>query len=172
MSESTGAAPAQVNFIVVVATTWAKLPVWVRAMPPLLLMVLLWLSSNRTPERAQSALWRQLLHNCGHVVAYALLGAALWFAFTRRPPTELQPWRSRIAWGAAVCYGVVDELHQSFVPGRVCSFGDLVTDAGGAALAICWLRWQMRLSVTPIASLLACVAACLAGVALATFTPW
>jgi hypothetical protein len=34
----------------------------------------------------------------------------------------------------AVGYGVTDEIHQSFVPGRFASVGDLVADAIGAAL--------------------------------------
>jgi VanZ family protein len=29
-------------------------------------------------------------------------------------------------------YGVTDELHQAFVPGRVASIGDLVADSIGA----------------------------------------
>lgn len=34
----------------------------------------------------------------------------------------------------AVAYGITDEIHQSFVPGRSPSIGDLVADAVGAAL--------------------------------------
>ena len=40
----------------------------------------------------------------------------------------------------ASLYGVVDELHQSYVPGRMCSFADFASDAVGAALAIVILR--------------------------------
>lgn len=40
-------------------------------------------------------------------------------------------------------WGVLDEVHQSFVPGRFSSAGDVVADALGAALAIVvWAAWR------------------------------
>lgn len=35
-----------------------------------------------------------------------------------------------------VVYGAVDELHQSFVPGRLCEFGDFLFDALGCAFFV------------------------------------
>ena len=35
----------------------------------------------------------------------------------------------------AVAYGILDEIHQFFVPGRSCSINDFVLDAGGIAFA-------------------------------------
>ena len=40
------------------------------------------------------------------------------------------------AFAVAVLYGVTDELHQTFVPGRVASEADLVVDAMGALLGV------------------------------------
>lgn len=34
----------------------------------------------------------------------------------------------------AIAYGISDELHQSFVPGRVSAFGDIAADSIGAIL--------------------------------------
>jgi VanZ family protein len=39
------------------------------------------------------------------------------------------------AWAIAVAYGVTDEWHQSFVPGRSAELRDLAADAMGALLA-------------------------------------
>jgi len=38
----------------------------------------------------------------------------------------------------AVCtvFGILDELHQSFVPGRDCNAGDMLADIAGSALGI------------------------------------
>lgn len=45
-----------------------------------------------------------------------------------------------LAFGLALLYGISDELHQSFVPGRVPDILDLVSDGLGAALALA--AWQ------------------------------
>lgn len=47
---------------------------------------------------------------------------------------------SRLAFWIAVLYGVSDEVHQSFVPGRDASVCDLATDVAGAWLALEALR--------------------------------
>lgn len=60
-----------------------------------------------------------------------------------------------LAWLAVSFFGVTDEWHQSFVPGRSCEFGDWVADTSGAALAsalyTCWGWYRTRLegSVLP-----------------------
>jgi VanZ family protein len=56
----------------------------------------------------------------------------------------LTGWRWRRVAGAslvaaflmAVAYGVSDELHQSFVPGRTPDVADVAADAAGAAIAL------------------------------------
>lgn len=40
------------------------------------------------------------------------------------------------AWGFAVLYGLTDEFHQSFVPGRHASGTDVLADAVGAGLLL------------------------------------
>ncbi len=48
-----------------------------------------------------------------------------------------------LAFGLALLYGISDEFHQSFVPGRVPDALDLISDGLGAALALAaW--WGLR----------------------------
>jgi VanZ family protein len=76
----------------------------------------------------------------GHWLGYALLGVAVARALAGGLPRRIT---LRIAVGATlVCvgYGITDEFHQSFVPGRVADIADLYADAAGAmaAVAACW----------------------------------
>jgi len=74
----------------------------------------------------------------GHLAAYALLAALLWWALrgsgVRYPATA--------ALLAAVLYGASDEFHQSFVPGRTMTISDLLVDLIGASLALLIISWQ------------------------------
>ena len=69
----------------------------------------------------------------GHYILYAALGALFLLAL---PPTS-PPWRAAItAIVLASLYGVTDEFHQSFVPGRVPDVGDWLVDTAGAITAV------------------------------------
>ena len=41
-----------------------------------------------------------------------------------------------VAWGIAALYGVFDEIHQYFVPERVCSVRDMAINAAGALAGV------------------------------------
>jgi VanZ family protein len=70
----------------------------------------------------------------GHFIGYTLLSALAVRGFARGH------WRGvngRSAWQAIVMsslYGVTDEFHQSFVPGRTPSIGDWCADTVGACV--------------------------------------
>lgn len=51
--------------------------------------------------------------------------------------------RSHIGtWICAIIFGVTDEIHQFFIPGRTPSFRDLSFDALGAGLML-WVLWKL-----------------------------
>jgi VanZ family protein len=68
-----------------------------------------------------------------HAAAYALLAILLARALPSRAGRGADRWTLI----AALCflYGLADEWHQSFVPGRSCDVGDALADVAGAALA-------------------------------------
>jgi len=69
-----------------------------------------------------------------HGVEYAVLGALLVRALLRGPPRLRVPAALAVAVVGAAVFGVTDELHQAFTPGRYCSAFDAVADGVGGAL--------------------------------------
>lgn len=65
----------------------------------------------------------------GHLGLYGILGMALAWGVVRQQAPGRWRW---ILLGAV--YGASDEWHQSFVPGRDASLGDLAMDAVGVVL--------------------------------------
>jgi len=81
------------------------------------------------------------LRKLGHLTEYVIFAALLWRALRRG--TRLQARVSKlflVAWLAAAIFAVTDEFHQSFVPSRTATLGDVLIDICGAfvGLAICW----------------------------------
>ena len=71
----------------------------------------------------------------GHFAEFLVLGILLIRAFhggMTGPPTLRTLVLAAVA---AILWALADEFHQSFVPGRVASAGDLLSDAGGAVAA-------------------------------------
>lgn len=111
---------------------------------PLLVMSAIYYSSSQSGS-AQTVgsmpLGPGWFHNLLHVPAYALLAASWDLALPQR-----RRWRGAILiFALTLGYGIFDEWHQSFVPGRECSAADLLRDAVGAGLGL-WLSNRMMLS--------------------------
>ncbi len=114
------------------------LPRPVRLLAPIAFMALLWHASSRELAVTGGGLLGGFAHNGLHVVAYAVLATSWIFALTRREMLEDAAAGRRCATVAcllAMAYGVADEVHQSFVPGRTASLGDVCSDVCGAAMA-------------------------------------
>jgi VanZ family protein len=70
-----------------------------------------------------------------HLAAYGVLGALVLNALADGVLAGYTVPRAVLAIAITVLYGVGDELHQSFVPGRTPDALDVLADAAGAALA-------------------------------------
>jgi VanZ family protein len=72
----------------------------------------------------------------GHFAGYAALGATVLRATAGGRWAGVTARTAALAWSICLAYGVTDEVHQGFVPGRTPALDDLVADAAGAASAI------------------------------------
>ncbi len=87
--------------------------------------LIFWLSHQPSIPVPMWFLYQDKLY---HFVEYHLLAFSLAHAYSR----GTQKNRFLFAFLIAAAYGITDELHQSFVPGRDCSFWDWLADALGA----------------------------------------
>jgi hypothetical protein len=126
------------------------------AVPLLIMAAFYWLSSlpgTRLPDGSELyALFYWIspsLQNALHVPAYAFLAVAwrwvlgAWLRSSRA--------QSIGACGIACAFGVFDEWHQSFVPGRYGSLTDAALDVAGAVVGICLAAWASRYAATSAA---------------------
>lgn len=72
--------------------------------------------------------WDKVVHFTEYAVLSALLFMALRSSFPNRPPVRL----AYAAAFAASLYGLSDEFHQSFVPGREAGGMDWIADIAGS----------------------------------------
>jgi VanZ family protein len=100
-----------------------------RLAPPLLYVAVISLASSVSP-RATTAVSGNVFHPVEYAGLAFLLQYALHTGFARPP----RPRRLALAAVLAAAFGVVDELHQAFVPGRDASALDVALDAAGALL--------------------------------------
>jgi VanZ family protein len=83
-----------------------------------------------------------------HLLVYAGLAVVLVRALSGGRWAGVTPATSLQAAMMTIAYGVIDEWHQAFVPGRHADARDVLADAVGAALAVAVLgavaRWSRR----------------------------
>ena len=66
-----------------------------------------------------------------HLAEYAVLGFLAYRFFRRWLPGKSAAFVVMLAFSFALFYGVTDEFHQSFVPGRDSSWLDVLADGAG-----------------------------------------
>lgn len=92
-------------------------------------------SAQPDPPMAASAPDKPL-----HALAYAGLAVLAFRAVAGGLPAPVTRRHAAAVLAITIGYGVTDEIHQMFVPGRTAELADLVADATGAAagLIACW----------------------------------
>jgi VanZ family protein len=147
---------------------WLAAPLALRWLAVAATVGALWWSSSQSPRPSEPSVVGGLLHNSMHVVAYAVVGAAVWCAL-HAPRHARQRTAAVAAVVFAMVYGVVDELHQGSVPGRVVSAWDVLSDTCGALLGVWLLHRRLVVPRIGLAHGACALAASCVSVALATF---
>jgi len=71
-----------------------------------------------------------------HMIEYSILALLLLRAFGKSASMNLKNWAAILAILIATAYGITDELHQSFISGRVMSGFDILADFFGSMVAV------------------------------------
>lgn len=71
-----------------------------------------------------------------HAIVYGVLACLCLLGFTGGRWRSIAGATVLAALVTTVLYGISDEVHQSFVPGRTPDVADVVADAAGAAIAL------------------------------------
>lgn len=99
----------------------------------------LWLLSSRSSLPVQPDI--PGLDKVAHFIAYAVLAVAL-ALWPKATAWRLHPLRTAlIIIAIASVYGAMDELHQSYVPGRDMSLFDWIADTLGAGFGAVGFGW-------------------------------
>ena len=88
--------------------------------------------------------WFPHLDKVIHIAFYAILSALFRGSMALNQPNAIA-----IATGLTTAYGLTDEIHQSFVPGRVADVWDLGADALGGLIGAVCAQWMLRRFVRP-----------------------
>jgi VanZ family protein len=113
-------------------------------------MAVIFVMSSRSTVPQSPGIPSELTAAAGHLIAYAILAVLLARALEHHILSTARRFGS--AWLLSVMYGVTDEIHQSFVPGRNPTVADVAIDAAGAAIGLslmyAFLKIRKRRQVT------------------------
>ena len=113
-----------------------------RVAPAAIWMLAIFELSSRSTIPQTPSLPSEITAMAGHLIAYAILAALVYFGLGAifGDARRCSIW----AFGISVGYGISDEFHQSFVPGRHASPLDVMADAIGAVLGLCLLYLAIK----------------------------
>jgi VanZ family protein len=113
-----------------------------RVMMPLLWMAVIFVLSHQPTLPYPDDVDAMIVSTLGHVTVYAVLAGLLWWALGAFSVPA--GWRYVLPVAISALYGISDEWHQSYVPGRSPDARDVVADTVGAVLAMLVVAWLVR----------------------------
>jgi len=102
-------------------------------------MCLIFLISAQRTVPQPPGITPAITSNLGHFSVYFVLAILIWWVLEGFGLEGRRRWL--LAFGLTVLYGLSDEWHQSYVPGRQPDILDVMVDALGAACGLGVVRW-------------------------------
>jgi VanZ family protein len=100
--------------------------------------LIFWLSSQSALIEIEDEMQEKAVFKAAHIIAYAVLA---WFWWRALAPQRQISWTIfSSVFALTTLYGISDEIHQLFVPGRYGRVADVLFDASGALAMILVLR--------------------------------
>ena len=116
------------------------IPSFSRFIPALIVMAAIFYLSHQPGDFFTPYLF-DWADKIAHLLVYAMLGLALIYGFPQQLRRDRKVLIVSIVIVVSVLYGISDEIHQSFVPGRYPSISDIIADGAGALLVcLLWLK--------------------------------
>ena len=110
-------------------------------LPPIMWAVLIFALSSHQTGTASVIVWTDFaIKKSAHVFVYGILTAMLYRAFCVSGVDRMNAGLAAIF--ISCLYGMSDEYHQSFVPGRTGKVRDVGFDTIGSILSI-WVTWNI-----------------------------
>lgn len=109
--------------------------------PPFIWVVVIFLFSTLSTKPVSKIYWREFaVKKSAHMVEYGILSLLLYRALINSGVKK--KWSLVIPIVFSLLYGISDEFHQSFVPGREPKVRDVVFDTIGSVLVILYI-WKL-----------------------------
>lgn len=109
--------------------------------PVFLWCLAIYIVSNRTVPKSSDFFWQDfVIKKLAHIFEYGALSVLVYRAFTGSGIDKKKAGYFAVIF--VIIYGMSDEYHQSFVPGRQSTIRDVIFDGFGGGLAIYFI-WNI-----------------------------
>lgn len=118
---------------------------WILRLLPLLYMAIIWIQSSYSSDQfvqISNSWWDNHIKESLHLIEFAILYLLLVLAFLTRRGGLTRGWNVLGAVLAAL-WGIIDEIHQSFVPYRSATLFDFIKDIIGISVCFYFVRGAM-----------------------------
>ena len=90
------------------------------------------------------------MRKVGHWGEYFILAILLLRALRNETGKKWELRHAALTFAFVFVYALSDEFHQTFVPSRTASFGDVMIDVVGGIGGIFWMYWYSRGILAPL----------------------